>query len=123
SFADCFDERTGRRVVVIDFSIAEIADPKLIFHDGQSPRRVQIAMRNQTAEQITVGIKYIDKTVTRSGHVIAFIAALFRVGDENFSLEISDAEGRKSLRNTWIGEAHVRRVEIFIKDVDAAAFE
>src|ERR1051326_6512811 len=57
----------GHRIVVIDFPIAEIADPKLAVHEGKSPGRVEIPVRNDPSQEIAARVEDINETVPRPG--------------------------------------------------------
>src|ERR1051326_5551778 len=64
--AQRFQKRAGHRIVVVDFPIAEIADPKLAVHEGKSPGRVEIPVRNDTPQEIAVRVERIDETDRKS---------------------------------------------------------
>ena len=55
---DRSEESAGGRIVIIDLAIAKVADPKLVaFDQGESPRRIQMAMRNQAPNEVATGVE------------------------------------------------------------------
>ena len=57
-------------VVVVDETVTEIADPKFAFHERKAPWGVEVAVGDKAPQEITTGIKHIDKAVAGTGDVI-----------------------------------------------------
>ena len=102
---DRSEESAGGRIVIVDLAIAKVADPKLDASDqGESPRRIEVAMRNQAVNQVAAGVEDVDEAMPRPVLVIAPARGLFRIGHINLTIEIANGERRKSMRNVWVPE-------------------
>src|SRR5262249_18292851 len=56
-------------------------------------------------EEIATGVEHIDKATAGTGNVIVSRVILQRICDEDFAIEISDAEWRIASRKVGIDEA------------------
>src|SRR5438270_5809687 len=74
--ANGFDESAGRRIVIVDLAVAKIADPKFGAHEGQAPRRIQIAVSYQMPEQMATGVEDVNEAVARTRDVIVLARTL-----------------------------------------------
>src|SRR5580700_3506335 len=83
----------------VDMAIAEIADQdhstEAAEGEGRprdAPRRIERPTAGEAAQQMPVGIEHIDEAVPRSRHVIVFLSVLFRVGDEQLTVDFFDVK-------------------------------
>src|SRR5207237_10310708 len=69
------------------------------------PRRVEMAIGNQTFDKVAAGIEDIYETVAGTGYVISPGGVLFRVGHKNLAVDVTDPERRKTGRQIRVHEA------------------
>src|SRR5262249_21745830 len=96
------NESACSRVVNVDESVTEIADPEFAFHESESPRGIEIAVRDQTPEEVAAGVEHIDEAKSRPGNVIVFSVILLGVSHKYFAIKIADAERRVTLRKVRV---------------------
>src|SRR4029079_16809099 len=58
---ELFDERAGHRIVNVNETVTEVADPEFVFHLNESPWRVEIPVRDQASEKGAAGVEHIDE--------------------------------------------------------------
>ena len=102
----------GLRVEYINGAVAEIPNQEVIGElteadrrDRESPRRIEVATRRDSVQQLPVHAELIDIAVARSRHIILILCVLFGKRNEYIATQNLYAERRKSLGHFWIGEA------------------
>src|SRR5207237_6597721 len=68
--AQRFQEGASRGIVVVDSAVAEIADPEFAVHQGESPRRIQIPVRDDAPKKVAARVERIDETIPGPGNFI-----------------------------------------------------
>ena len=93
---------------------AEIADENVAAEAAKgercprdAPGRVQRSARRKPPQQMTVGVKNIDKAIARTRHVVMHLRVLQGVGHEQIAVDVLDAEWREAGRDVRIHEAAI----------------
>src|ERR1700674_4233156 len=101
----------GFRIERIDHAVVEIADQNVIGElaeargrHREAPRRVEMPMLREVADEVAVGVEYGDEAMCRLVYRIVFRLVLQRVGDPDLSVDILDSERRVSMLHLGIGE-------------------
>src|SRR2546426_10978292 len=58
-FTYCFNESAGCRNVIVDRPVAKIANPELTVHQSESPRGIELTIRNQAFNESAAGSEYV----------------------------------------------------------------
>src|SRR6266436_3274310 len=127
-FFNRLNESAGCQIVIVDSAVAKISDPQLALHQCESPRCVEITIRNQTSQEVAAGIKYINKAVARTSHVILALRILQRVGNVNPALatdtDIANAKWRVTGRQVRVDETvRINLLKILVVGLNAPGME
>ena len=118
--SQCFKESARRRIVVVNLAIAKIANPQFAFDQREPPRRIQISVRNEAAQEIAARIEHIDEALAWAGHVIFSLRVLLGVGHVNLAIEVSNPERCITSWQRRIGETvRVNWLKILVKSLNA----
>src|SRR5437667_355231 len=114
------DKSARDRIVNVNESVTEIADPKVgAFHERKTPRSIEIPVCNQVPEEITAGVEHSDEPTAVTGDIIMPFLILLGIRHKDFTVEIPDAEWRVATRQSRIAKAHWCRIEVFVEHVDS----
>src|SRR5207247_8535605 len=96
--ADELESPVHLRFESADFTVAEVANEQIAAEaseacrsDGDPPRRVQLPVRRDAAEEGPARTEPVDETVSLPGHVVLALGALLRVRDHDRSADVLDA--------------------------------
>src|SRR5262249_50869331 len=97
--------------VDVDVSVAEVSDeqvagegPEAFRRERNSPRRIEVAARDEALEQLTLGAVDVDEAVTAPGDVVMLLVVLEGIRDEEETSDLLDVERRKSARKLVVDE-------------------
>src|SRR6266436_3091061 len=123
-FFNRLNESAGCQIVIVDSAVAKISDPQLALHQCESPRCVEITIRNQTSQEVAAGIKYINKAVARTSHVILPLRILQGVGNVNLAAQVANAERRVPRRESMIDKtARIHLAKILVIGLNAPSMK
>src|SRR5262249_13026337 len=98
-------EITGSRVIGIDPAVPEVAYQESAAEgaeaegrDRETPRRIELALRDQMVNEITLEVVDVDVARARVRHVIMLVRVLRRVRDIEMSVNVGDVERTESAR-------------------------
>src|SRR5262245_57143157 len=122
---DCLDKIAADRIIIVDATITEIADPEFVaLHQSESPRGVELAVCDQAPEEVAAGIEYVDEATAGTGNVILPSVILQRISHKDLIVESPDAERCVTSRKVGVNEAvGIHLLKILIKGVDLASME
>ena len=97
------EKTTRSRSECADTSIAEISHQQSVAESakvgrrqGQTPGRVQGATGGETADEIAIGAKNVDKTDAGARHVIMTVRILHGKGDKQLTADVANAKRSES---------------------------
>src|ERR1700736_256268 len=123
------DEPPGPGAVGVDVSVAEVADqqgaaecPEVFGCEGKPPRRVQLSVLNEPAQQVTVHVEDVDEAEPGSGLVIVLVRLLHRVSHVQPATQRLDVEWRETGGDSRIGEgaAQAHEIEVLVENLNRA---
>src|SRR5437762_12849396 len=97
------EKTTGSRSECADVTIAEISHQQSVAEfakvgrrQGQTPGRVQRATGSETADEIAIGAKNVDKPDAGAGHVIMTLGILHGKSDKQLTADVTNAKRSES---------------------------
>src|SRR5438874_3563453 len=120
------------RIEHVDATIAKIAYQQIVAElakigrgESHAPGRVEIAVRNKAADEITIGVENINEPVTMARYVIVLGRILFCICHVEIATDVFNVERRVTCRNVRVSEgpSKVGGRKIHIKNIDGASME
>ena len=106
----CAEQRSVRWIVNVDFSVTKVSNEERVAKRteasrfGETPRRVQVSLGNESLHEVAARVEDIDKTEPRPGDIIMGVGILLGVSDKYLPVELANSIRRKSRRQGRIRE-------------------